>query len=90
MADETYCDMTTAPPDDDFDNALAVFHHDLRAIMSEADCQTVVDRIRSVHASWPDMPFDDAAELVRATMSGLASLKGLVSLKTYREELGMT
>ncbi|MFR9794270.1 hypothetical protein ACL07V_37550 [Streptomyces sp. MB22_4] len=84
MANETSGALTTAPPDDDFENSLAVFHHDLRAVMSEADCQSVVDRIRSVHASFPDMPFDDAAEFVRATMSGL------VRLKTYWEDLGMS
>lgn len=103
MANEDHGTLTTAPPDDDFDNALAVFHHDIRAIMSEADCQTVIDRIGAVHASWPEMPFDDAAELVRATMAGRASMRlgcrdddppvpqvprgQLVNLGTFWEEL---
>lgn len=62
--------MTTTAPDDDFDNALAVFSHDIRALLPEGARQLLTDRIRSVHADWPNLGFADAADMARASLKG--------------------
>jgi hypothetical protein len=62
--------MISTPPDDDFDNALAVFGYDIRAILPEPACQLLTDRIRAVHADWPDLGFADAVAVARAALAG--------------------
>lgn len=58
------------PPDDDFDNALAVFSHDIRALLPERAVHLLLDRARSVHAQWPDMLLGEVIELARSTLAG--------------------
>ena len=64
--------MTTRTPPlpDDFDNELAVFTRNIRAVLPEGDCQILVSRIRAVHADWPDLTFADAADMARASLHG--------------------
>jgi hypothetical protein len=59
---------TTTPPDDEFDNALAVFHHDVRAVLPEFVCQFLVDEIREVHESDPSFSFADCVEIARTAL----------------------
>lgn len=57
------------PPDDDFDNALAVFGHDIRAVMPAWGVQYLTDEIRRVHAEMPELDFADAAAIARTRMT---------------------
>ncbi|MGW7386576.1 hypothetical protein [Streptomyces sp. NPDC054794] len=61
--------MTITPPNQPFDDAFASFQLAVGAALPEQACKHLVERIRAVHADWPDLPFVDTADMARASLT---------------------
>lgn len=62
--------MDTITPDDDFDNSLAVYLHDIRIILPAAACRLLEYRIRAVHTDQPSLDLGDAVVAALAALDG--------------------